>query len=74
MSDRTVVTENEKYCCAVMAMKSMLIDLAKTTGRPFEELLEEFASSDTYAELFDFDSGFWREGPDFLRYMYERIK
>lgn len=74
MSDRKFVTEDEKYSCAVLVMKSMLIDMAGSTGRPFSELLAEFAESETYNMLFDTRSGMWREGPDFLRYMYERTE
>ncbi len=37
----------------------------------YEEAFVEFASSNTYKELFDFDSLLWTQGPDYLIDIYE---
>ena len=30
-----------------------------------------FSTSRTYSDLFDFDTQIWKEGPDYLRGLYE---
>lgn len=67
------VTDAQREACAVMSMRSMLEDLANRSDTTVESRLEQFASSRTYTELFDFSTGLWAEGPDYLwhRWMTE---
>ena len=67
------MTDAQREACAVMSMRSMLEDLANRSGTTVESRLEQFASSRTYTELFDFSTGLWAEGPDYLwhRWMTE---
>ena len=52
-------------------MRCMLVRLAEKKHIPFEEALLEFSKSNTYNDLFDFQTEIWKEGPDYLRCLYE---
>lgn len=41
---------------------------------PFDEAFFQFASSSAYKMLFDYSTGLWREGPDYLRGIFEETK
>ena len=41
------------------------------TGVPFSNLFFQFASSPAYKMLFDYSTGLWMEGPDYLRDTFE---
>ena len=71
--NNTVLTE-QKELCAVTVMKTMLEDMASDSGENFENLMLEFADSNTYDMLFDYDTGLWREGPDYLAGWYSQEK
>lgn len=60
------VTKEQKEMCAVLVMKMMLTDWSEQSGRNFTELFLTFTKSKTYRQLFDFKTGLWREGPDYL--------
>ena len=68
--DSSVPTE-VKEATAIAVMRCMLVYYAKKQGVPFERVALEFARSKTYEDLFDFDDGIWREGPTYLRVLYE---
>jgi hypothetical protein len=65
---------HQKELCAVAVMRSMLEDYSVDMGIAFKEALFRFASSDTYNMLFDFSTGLWREGPDYLRNIFVKTK
>lgn len=52
-------------------MRSMLETYSEKHNIPFSEALERFANSPVYDGLFDFDTGLWAEGPDYLLSFYE---
>ena len=60
-----------KEATAIVVMRCMLVYYAREQGVPFERVALEFARSKTYEDLFDFDDGIWREGPTYLRVLYE---
>lgn len=66
MDSGYIVTDAQKEACAVSVMRTMLEDYSAQRGIPFESALEQFAASRCYEMLFDFDTGLWAEGPDYL--------
>lgn len=66
--------DQQKEVCAVVVMRSMLEDYVSETGIPFDEAFFQFASSGAYKMLFDYSTGLWREGPDYLRGIFEETK
>lgn len=67
MSAAPVIDDQQKELCAVAVMRSMLEDYCVEKNISFEEAFLEFAASRAYFMLFDFSTGLWREGPDYLR-------
>lgn len=61
-----------KEACAVETMRYMLEKYSQDTNLSFEEALLKFSMSTTYQVLFDFDTAVWKEGPDYLRSLFER--
>ena len=65
------VSTDRKDATAITVMRCMLLTYAEEKGTSFEQALQEFAQSRTYGALFDFDAGVWKEGPDYLRWLYD---
>lgn len=65
------VNDQQKELCAVSVMRSMLEDYSAMNHINFEEALLLFGQSKTYQALYDFSTGMWREGPDYLRDWFE---
>ena len=61
-----------KEACAIETMRYMLEKYAQDTNLSFEDALLRFSMSTTYQVLFDFDTEVWKEGPDYLRSLFER--
>lgn len=72
MSDRNEVSNATKESCAVETMRYMLQQYCTDKAVPFEDALFMFSTSSTYQVLFDFETGVWREGPDYLRSLFEK--
>lgn len=70
--DNTVVSTETKEACAVETMRYMLQNYAQDKGIPFEDALLTFTTSSTYQVLFDFDTQVWKEGPDYLRSLFDK--
>ena len=70
--DNTVVSTETKEACAVETMRYMLQNYAQDKGIPFEDALLAFTISTTYQVLFDFETEVWKEGPDYLRSLFEK--
>lgn len=64
------VSDERKNSCAIKNMRTMLLKLSDKTKRKFEDLLLEFSVSPLYEALFDFETEIWKEGPDYLLYLY----
>lgn len=73
INDQEVTTEQKEHC-AVSMMRRMLDKFSQEKGIAFQNALIEFANSNVYNALFDFETGLWMEGPDYLRDMWEREK
>ena len=65
------ITSDRKEATAITVMRCMLITYADEQHIPFEEALLTFSQSNTYEDLFDFDTEIWKEGPEYLRCLYE---
>lgn len=70
--DEELVTDAQREACAVEVMRAILEDWCDDAGASFDETLDVFASSRTYELLFDFSSRQWADGPDNLRFVWER--
>lgn len=68
---RTVVTDSQRKECADLVMQAMLEDYCTETGVPFNQAFFEFSTSPAYKEQFDYSTGLWMEGPDYLRNVFE---
>lgn len=65
------VSDEQRESCAVNVMRAMLEDYCTETGVSFDHAFFEFSVSLAYKELFDYSTGLWREGPDYLRNIFE---
>ena len=65
------VTAEQKESAAITVMRCMLINLVEEKHISFEDAMINFSKSDTYNELFDFETEIWKEGPDYLRSLYD---
>ena len=65
------ITSDQKEATAITVMRCMLVTLSEEKGVPFEQAMLTFSTSRTYNDLFDFDTQIWKEGPDYLRGLYE---
>ena len=61
------LNDQQKELCAIMVMRTMLEDYSKDTGISYDEAFYQFVKSPAYEDLFDFSTGLWKEGPDYLR-------
>lgn len=66
------VPDETKEACAVETMRFMLEKYSLDTGLTFEDALVKFSTSSTYKVLFDFETAVWKEGPDYLRSLFEK--
>ncbi len=60
------VTDTQREYAALTTMRLMLDDCAKLENISFDEALRRFTTSIAYVGLFDYETGLWREGPDYL--------
>ncbi len=65
------LNDQQREVCAVTVMRTMLEDYSEDTGIPFRKLFFQFAVSPAYDMLFDYSTGLWKEGPDYLRDTFE---
>lgn len=70
--DTCPISYETKEACAVETMRYMLDQYSQDTSLSFGEALLKFSMSTTYQVLFDFDTAVWKEGPDYLRSLFER--
>lgn len=65
-----VTTESQKEFCAILGMRDAVAALAKKEQISYENALLRFASSRAYDALFNFDTEIWKEGSNYLLYLY----
>ncbi|MCD7833264.1 MAG: hypothetical protein LUH00_04655 [Lachnospiraceae bacterium] len=71
MLRNSVVSDKQKEHCAVNTMRRMLEKYSDENQIDFEDAFLEFASSRTYAAIFDLETGIWKEGPDYFMDLYK---
>ena len=64
-------TDSQKESCAVSLMRDTVEALSLRDNISYEEALLRFTSSKIYRALFDYDTGIWRESPDYLLNLYD---
>lgn len=64
-------TDSQKESCAVDLMRDTVEVLSLREGISYEEALLRFTSSKIYDTLFDYDTGVWKESPDYLLNLYD---
>lgn len=70
-TQKYTITESQKECCAVIAMREAVKNLAIQENISYEEALLRFTSSRVYEALFDFDTEIWKESSDYLLNLYD---
>lgn len=60
------VTDSQREYTALTTMRVMLDDYAKSENITFDEAIRQFTTSIAYIALFDYETGLWKEGPDYL--------
>lgn len=53
-----------KQQCADLIVTDVIQDFANQSGVPVAEVRNAVITSPLYEQLYDFDNGLWREGPD----------
>ena len=64
-------TDSQKESCAVNMMRDTVEELSIREGISYEEALLRVTSSRVYEALFDFETGIWKESPDYLLNLYD---
>ena len=65
------IDDSQREMCAVLVMRTMLTDYCDDTGVLFNDTFFRFVTSPAYKMLFDYSTGLWMEGPDYLREVFE---
>ena len=68
------VTDALREHTALTVMRFMLNAHAPKLGLTFDEALQAFTTSAAYKALFDYDTGLWKEGPDYLFQFWMKCK
>ena len=66
-----LISNEKKEATAIIVMRCMLLRYSEENSIPFEQAMLTFTQSRTYEDLFDFSLEIWKEGPDYLRCLYE---
>ena len=65
------IDEKLKEASALASMQKMIEKYAANNSLCFDEVMKKYVASESYSALFDFSTGLWREGPDYLLEWYE---
>ena len=68
------LTNEQKETCAVIAMRDAVALMAQEKQISYEDALLFFAGSRIYEALFDFDTGIWKESPEYLLDLYKKFE
>ena len=71
--NEVVIDDSQREMCAVLVMRTMLTDYCDDTGVSFNDVFFRFVTSPAYKMLFDYSTGLWMEGPDYLREVFEDV-
>lgn len=71
--NEVAIDDSQREMCAVLVMRTMLTDYCDDTGVSFNDVFFRFVTSPAYKMLFDYSTGLWMEGPDYLREVFEDV-
>lgn len=60
------LSDKQRETCAVLNMRNTVAKIANQQDITYEEALLRFTDSPVYDALFDFETGVWRESPEYL--------
>lgn len=72
LQNNPILSNATKEACAIETMRYMLQQYAQDHQLAFEDAFFAFSTSSTYLVLFDFETEVWKEGPDYLRCLFEK--
>ena len=67
------MTTDQKETCAVISMRDAVALLAQEKQISYEDARLLFADSRIYDALFDYDTGIWKESPEYLLDLYNKF-
>lgn len=67
------LTTDQKETCAVISMRDAVALMAREKQISYKDALLLFAGSRIYDALFDFDTGIWKESPEYLLDLYNKF-
>ena len=67
------LTTTQKETCAVISMRDAAALMAREKQISYEDALLLFADSRIYDALFDYDTGIWKESPEYLLDLYNKF-
>lgn len=73
MTSNDKLTTTQKETCAVISMRDATALMAREKQISYEDALLLFAGSRIYEALFDFDTGIWKESPEYLLDLYNKF-
>lgn len=65
------VSDKQKNAAAIMVMQRVLEIYSEQNDITIESALMDFSSTLVYNALFDFDTGLWREGPEYILSLFK---
>lgn len=68
------VSDEQKTFCASLILTAAIMDMAEDEGISRQEARSRIINSPAYDAIYNFDTGFWAEGPDYFRSFYESVK
>jgi len=68
------MSDEIKNACADMILADAIEDMADEEGISIAEARDAILNSDAYADLYNFDTRLWMEGPDYFREYYQKLK
>jgi len=66
------ISNKQKNAAAVMVMQRVLEIYSNDQNITLDDALVSFSSSAVYSALFDFETGLWKEGPDYILELFQR--
>ena len=66
--------DTQRETCAVLNMRDAVAKLSEQQNIPYEDALMLFTDSVVYNALFDFETGVWRESPEYLLSLWNNIQ
>lgn len=68
------ISEKQKNAAAIMLMQRVLEIYSESHSISIDEALTWFSSTPVYNALFDFETGLWKEGPDYILDLLKRVQ